>query len=187
MVSQKRSAPSCSSLVSPFYTASTPFGLTQTTPPLSACAPFAGFHSCGTLLVLSVPGLTYDDFDHLPTLNASTNPPTGSGFLEAYEDAASQVKEDDSYEMTIEAWTRGYVALLSLCVKMTRLSGDYTRANARSFVRSWARSCGKGAKMKEVRVAKLDVGLDGASVSERPEKMVALGTQCPLLRSQVRR
>ncbi|ORY88592.1 hypothetical protein BCR35DRAFT_301351, partial [Leucosporidium creatinivorum] len=96
-----------------------------------------GFHACGTLQLLSVEGLHHTDFALLPFRNATAvevGDPTGSGLKEAF--AAAETKDlesdEDGNEREMLVWAKG-----------------------------WAKSCGKGAAMKEVRVAKVGVDWNG--------------------------
>lgn len=90
-----------------------------------------GFHACGTLQLISVDGLQHGDFAFLPSRNetaADLGDQTGSGLKEAYEGAETKDLEQNAREGEVVAWAKG-----------------------------WARSCGKGAAMKEVRAAKVEV------------------------------
>lgn len=76
-----------------------------------------GFHSCGTLLVVSVNGITIAELQELSALKTE------------WDGVPSKVIESNALEGTVLSWAKG-----------------------------WRSSCGRGEAMKEVRVAKLNVG-----------------------------
>ncbi|GAA5890038.1 hypothetical protein JCM5296_004751 [Sporobolomyces johnsonii] len=118
---------------------------------ISTVAFIPGFHTCGTLLVLSVDGLQRGDFDLLPRGGGASGNQTApdsegeeagegdhreaqeqsSGLMDRYLSAPTTVIEDDALEGTVLAWAKG-----------------------------WRRTCGRGEANKEVRIAKVVV--DGA-------------------------
>lgn len=107
------------------------------------------FHRCGILQLLHAEDLRMTDFALLPFRNetaAALGEPTGSGLKEAFAAAAVGDKdlEEDAREEEVLVWAKG-----------------------------WARSCGKGAAMKEVRVAK--VAVDWSHDSDREEGVRQLG------------
>jgi hypothetical protein len=57
-------------------------------------------HACGTLLILSAPGLQYDDFERLPRY--------GGGAGEYYHEGPGRVKESDALEEEVVEWARGW-------------------------------------------------------------------------------
>ena len=60
-----------------------------------------GFHSCGTLLLLSAPSLSYEDFARMSTAEGSVR----AGYEGAGE---GRVMERDALESEVLAWARGW-------------------------------------------------------------------------------
>lgn len=117
------------------------------------------FHPCGTLLVISAPGVTYDDLEKLPKEIDTGNGKGGRIGVE-WEAALSQVLERDAREEGVLAWAKG-----------------------------WKGSCGKGEAMREVKVAKVVVeGLKNSEGADRSASILELGEcSCFALCCSVRR
>ncbi|GAA5938991.1 hypothetical protein JCM3775_002644 [Rhodotorula graminis] len=99
--------------------------------PVGTVAFLSGFHTCGTLLVLSVDHLALDDLALLPRAD-DDNSTSHHSLWDRYAAAPSNTLVPDAVEGTVLAWARG-----------------------------WRDTCGKGAANKEVRVAHLTVdGVD---------------------------
>ncbi|GAA6002098.1 uncharacterized protein JCM10292_001846 [Rhodotorula paludigena] len=107
-------------------------------PAISTVAFIPAFHACGTLLVLSVDDLAFNDFALLPRSGLEGGQANVTGVWDRYNAAPTNVMEPDAVEGHVLAWARG-----------------------------WRRTCGKGEENREVRVARVDVdGVSGEARAE---------------------
>ncbi|GJN94749.1 hypothetical protein Rhopal_007841-T1 [Rhodotorula paludigena] len=107
-------------------------------PAIGTVAFIPAFHACGTLLILSVDDLAFDDFALLPRSGLEGGQANVTGAWDRYNAAPTNVMEPDAVEGHVLAWARG-----------------------------WRKTCGRGAENREVRVVKVDVdGVSGEDRAE---------------------